>query len=228
MDHRHPVILQTLGHRAEIAVEPGHADMLEHADRHDAIILPPGFTIVAQFEPYLLVQIRSLGPRHGDRHLLGRQRNARHLCLGFARQMHRHATPAAADIQHTHAGRQIQLVGNMLLLRRLRLLQTHVRPSEIGTRILHVLVQEQPIQTLRQVVMVRHMLTRRLERMRRHHGLHAVQKGGEPVILRHMPQIGADQHHERPQIAALDRHPAVSPCLAQAKIGIDADALRRG
>ena len=51
-------------------------------------------------------------------------------------------------------GFDAQLGGDMALLGELRLLERHVGPLEIGAGILHVLVEEEPVELARQVVVV--------------------------------------------------------------------------
>ena len=154
VQQRHAVRLQAARDRLEERPVITDADMLEHADRDDAIERAVHRAIVEQLEG-----TRSSSPSAAARaalpQLLGRQRDAGHARAVVARQRQRQAAPAAADVQHREirAGRA-ELGGDVPLLGRLRLFQRLVAAREVGARILPVAIQEQAVEPAVQVVVM--------------------------------------------------------------------------
>ncbi len=132
-------------------------DMLEHADRDDTVIRSDDIAVVGQRKPHPVGQARRLGPLPRQGQLLGGQRYPLDVGAGPGGDGQRHAPPAAADVQHPLPGSEVELGGDVALLGRLRLLQSHVRPLEIGAGILQVLIEEPAIEVERQVVVVRNV-----------------------------------------------------------------------
>ena len=97
------------------------------------------------------------GALGGDGVLLGRQRDAEHVDLEVLGEIEAEPAPARADVEHVLAGLDPQLGGDVALLGELRLLERHVRALEIGAGILHVLVEEEPVELAGQIVVVLHV-----------------------------------------------------------------------
>ena len=98
--------------------------------------------------------------------LLGRDVDRGDMRAGLARKMDGEAAPARADLRDGHAGLQLQLGRGVNELVALRLLQRFMFGiAEIGAGILHVLVEEEPIELGRYVVMMPRMLGRRADRI---------------------------------------------------------------
>ena len=145
VQQRHAVRLQAALHRLEEGLVIRHADMLEHADRDDAVELPLHRAIVASAR----ICTRSCSPAAAARACAAascslRERDAGDAGAEFPRQRQRHAAPAAADVEHRQIRPvELQLGGDMALLGDLRLFQRLVAAREIGAGILPVAVQEQ-------------------------------------------------------------------------------------
>lgn len=143
VQQHHPVRLQQRGAFVEEGAVLGDADMLEHADRDDAVEPLRQVAVVAQLDMDVVVQplrARSLG-----RHLmlLGGKGDAEHIGLERPGDVDRQPAPAAADVQHVMPGLDAQLCRDVPFLDQLRLFERHVGALEIGAGILHVLVEEQ-------------------------------------------------------------------------------------
>ena len=70
------------------------------------------------------------------------------------------AAPSASDVENLETGLEQQLGGNVLLLGKLRLLQRRVGVLKIGAGVLQVGIQEQPIDTIVDVVVVNRVAPR--------------------------------------------------------------------
>src|SRR5690606_32482085 len=108
---------------------------------------PLEVAVVAQLEAGAARQAGFPGPLVGNTVLLLRQRHAEDLRLDLPGEIEAEAAPAAADVENGKTGRlQPHLRGDVALLRLLRLVERRVRSLEIGTGILHVLVEEEPVE----------------------------------------------------------------------------------
>ncbi|MNE07697.1 hypothetical protein D3C80_1003270 [compost metagenome] len=226
MDHRHPVVVQQPGDPVEVLLIIGRADVLEHADRDDAVEGLVQVAIVLQPE---LGPVRQAARRRafvGRAVLFGRQGDAgdSRSALGHRQAQ---AAPAAADVQRALSRRQQQLVDQPPLLGDLGLIQGRVRRLEEGAGILQVLVQKQPIEVDRQVIVVVD-----------------VAAGVQPVVglLRAAPealqqgqlsgarpdrQLRRGQLQEVVDVAVLDPERPVHIGLAQRQVGIGGDGQGR-
>ena len=128
------------------------ADMLEHADRHDAVETLGNVAVVLDLEMHMVVEALGLRALGRDRMLFGRERHAEHLGLEGLGEVEPEPAPARADVEHALARLHLQLGGDMALLGGLRLLERHVGPFEIGAGILHVVVEEELVELAREIV----------------------------------------------------------------------------
>ena len=87
--------------------------------------------------------------------LLARQGHPEDFGAADAREIKRHAAPAAADVENRLARRNRELGGDMALLGLLRGVEPGERRLEIGAGILQVVVEEQPVEPRVEVVMMR-------------------------------------------------------------------------
>ena len=95
-----------------------------------------------------------------DLELFLRQGHTEHVDTAGAVEIKRHPTPAAADVQHALAGFQVKLGGDMRLLVNLRLFQTVRRIGEVGAAILHVGIEEEPVEIIAEIIMMRDVALR--------------------------------------------------------------------
>src|SRR3546814_2956564 len=75
------------------------ADMLEHADRDDAVELPGEGAIIDKLELHPVGNVRLGGAALGHGGLLLRQGDAQHVHIGDAVEVERKPAPAAADVE---------------------------------------------------------------------------------------------------------------------------------
>ena len=127
-------------------------EMLDQADAGDPVELPFDVAIILELELHPVRDAQFGGALVGKFDLVGRQRDAEHVDIVMAVQIEREPAPAAADVEHLHAGLQVQLGGDMRFLVELRLLEAVLGIAEIGAGILAVLVEEQLVEAAGEVV----------------------------------------------------------------------------
>src|SRR5216684_590786 len=133
----------------------GDADMLEHADRNDAVV-PAGFpAIVEQLEAHLVgnAAFERAAARHGM--LLLGQGDAGHVDTELLAEKEAHAAPTRADVEHALAGLQQELGRDVALLVELGLFQRLLARLEIGAGILAVAVEEEIVELVLEIVVMR-------------------------------------------------------------------------
>src|SRR4029077_5273790 len=154
VQERDAVVGEKLCAFAEKNVVEADADMLEHADRHDAVEAAVDVAIILKPEAGIARQAALERPVLGALILLLRQRDAGHLGVGNFREIERQTAPAATDVEHLGAGRDAQLRRQMALLGQLRVVERLVARFEIGAAILLVAVEEEPVQPAVEVVVM--------------------------------------------------------------------------
>src|SRR5690554_8197848 len=120
--------------------------MLEHADRNDAVEWTLEITVIGHLEAGAIAQLAIGGALIGDRVLLGRQGDTKQIDVEVSGNIEPHAAPAAADIKYLLTRFQRELRGNMALLGKLRLFERGFGRRVIGTGILQVVIQEEPVE----------------------------------------------------------------------------------
>ena len=119
--------------------------------------------VVLQPEADAVGEAGGFGALGGDAVLLLAEGDAGDVGAADPREVERHAAPAAADVEDARAGADQQLGGDQPLLGELRLVERHVGALEVGAGILHVAVEEEPVEPLVEVVVVRDVGARRLD-----------------------------------------------------------------
>ena len=223
VQHHDAVVLQQLLHLAEVLDVVGDADMLEHADRDDAVVAVGLLAIVEQLEAHPVGEAALQRAAARDVVLLLRQGDAGHVDAVLLAEEQAHAAPARADVEHLLAGHQQHLRGDVLLLVELGLLERLVAVLEVGAGILPVAVEEEIVELAVEVVVVRHVALRLADR----------------IVLfdpadRPLPEIGpaderrgVDRRHVAAQeieqvvdVAVLDRQLAVHVGFAEGEAGM--------
>ena len=151
-----PSLVSKLANLGEEAPVMGDADMLEHADRDDAVELPVDLAIVAELEADARRTGRSARARSSATlrcSSLDSVTPVTSTCGGLG-EIERKSAPAGADVEDLHAGCEHELGGEVALLGGLRLLERHVRLLEIGAGILAVAVEEELVEAAVEVVVV--------------------------------------------------------------------------
>ena len=106
-----------------------------------------------------------IGPLRCESQLLLGQGDACDMNVEVLREVDRHAAPAAADVEHALAGLQVKLGGDMAKLVLLGFLDRVRGRAEIGAGIIHAAVEEEAVELIRQVVVMRHIALRLDERV---------------------------------------------------------------
>ena len=140
---------------AEVPGELRQADMLEHPDRGDRVVgAVPNVPVVLEAD---LDAVGQAGLGHGLRRPLGlppRDRDADRGDAAVARGMKDHPAPPASHVEQAHAGPQVQLPADQLVLGGLSLLERHGRVGPYGARVSHRGAQDEPEERVRHVVVV--------------------------------------------------------------------------
>ena len=149
------VIGEQIADLAEIGVEMADADMLHHANRNHPVEAAFQRAIVEFAELDQTLDAGGRGVLARDTELLGRDVDRGHPRPGCGGDVDGEGAPAGADLGHRHAGRRPQLGCRTLQLLQLRLFQCiGGRVFEDRAGIVQAVVEEQPIELGRDVVMV--------------------------------------------------------------------------
>ena len=210
------------------------ADMFEHADRNDAIEVAGAGggqrAIVDQLEANHI----------GD--AIGRRLRLRIFQLflgqgdaGYVRprdlvDVPRHATPAAADIEHALSRLEIELGGDMGELGLLRGIEAHRRIGEIGAGILAVGIEEQLVKPVVEIIMVGDVALRAVAQIDLPQPPRdpRVPPQREPHRVVTVPaQVEGDEIEQATDIAGLDHQPSIHIGFRRAQRRVDRDGARR-
>ncbi len=134
------------------------ADMLEHADADDRVE-PAGnvgeaLAVVLQKKLDTILQPAFTRALLRDLELLHRQRDADAVRAVVLGQVHRQAAPATADVEHTRAGAQVELGGDVRALGLLCRLERVARIAEVATGVVQVAVEEAPVDGVVDIVVM--------------------------------------------------------------------------
>ena len=160
MQQKTPSSLEKLRALAEESVVEADADMLEHADRHDAIERTLDIAVVDQPEHRVLRAAAFARPLLRARELFLREGDAGHLRARDFGEIERQAAPAAADVEHLGAGLDAELRGEMPLLGKLSVVERLLGGFEIGAAVLLVRVEEELVKPAVEIVVMRHIAPR--------------------------------------------------------------------
>ena len=116
--------------------------------------LPGDLAVVLQAEAHPVGEPGGRGALGGDAVLLLAEGDAGDVGAADAGEVERHAAPAAADVEDAGAGADQELGGDQPLLGELGLVERHAGALEEGAGILHVAVEEEPVEPLVEVVVV--------------------------------------------------------------------------
>ncbi len=155
MEQHHPIIFEQVPDFGEELVVSVRPDVLEHADRDDAVEGPAHVAIVlqAKFDPVREARLaRAIGR---DSELLLGQGDAGDLGAGDAGEIEPETSKPAANVKRGCAVVRQQLGGDVALLCGLRVLERLAGIFEISAGILAVGIEEQTIEALIQVVVDR-------------------------------------------------------------------------
>ena len=139
-----------------------------------------------------------------QRVLLLRQRHAGDVDVLDRREIEREVAPARADIEHLEARLEAELCRDEAQLVALRLLERVGVVDEIGAGVLHALVEEEPVEVVAEVVVVRDVGLRLADLVRLLEALEAARDPPQHLLQR----IGAERqpvHREQRQEVAQAR-----------------------
>ncbi len=124
-----PSSVKQVAHLLEELAIVADADMLEHADRNDAVVAGREMAVVLEQEPRPVGDALLAGARVRDLVLLFRQRHAGDVDIGMIGEIEREPAPARADVEQLLARRERQLGGEMPLLGELRIFERRLGQS---------------------------------------------------------------------------------------------------
>ena len=153
LDHRPAAVCQQLPDLAEIGRPVLLADRLDHLDGDDAVERAGAVAIVFQFDPDAVCQALAFGGLARVGQLLGRKRDALHVCTGCRQPVGQRA-PAAADFEHPLPGLRRQEFGDASKLVLLCLLQRLTGCPVEGGRIGHARIEPQAIEFVAEIVVI--------------------------------------------------------------------------
>ena len=148
---------RSCGAFAEIGVVEADADVLEHADRDDAVEAAANVAVILEPEACLLGLPALQGSFGRARVLLLRQRDAGDARLGGLGEVEGEAAPAASDIKHRRPGGDAQLRGEVTPLGELGVVERLTLGLEIGAAVLLIGVEEELVEPPVEIVVVRHV-----------------------------------------------------------------------
>jgi hypothetical protein len=128
------------------------ADMLEHANGGDLVVLARYGAVVLQLDEDPVVQPEPPDLLAREIELSLRERDAVSLDPVMERRVADEAAPAAADVEKALAGLQAQLAADHVELGGLRVLQRGAPAREVSAGIDHLGVEEEGVEGIRQVV----------------------------------------------------------------------------
>ena len=218
MQQHDAVVGQKLLHLGEVFDVVRRADMLEHADRDDAIVAAVLLAIVEQLEAHPVgdAAFQGSAARHGV--LLLGERDAGHVDAVLLAQEQAQPAPARADVEHLLAGLKQHLGRNVLLLEELRLLERLVAVLEVGAGVLPVAIEEEVVELVLEIVVVGHVALSPADRI-------VLLQQPEPALQRVGPphhgrgfecrHVAADEVEQLVDVAVFDGQRAVHVGFAQ-------------
>ncbi len=141
---------------SEVRVEHPAADVLEHADAHERV---PGpvlrhLAVIERQHPAGLRQAGDLDALVGQLHLRPAQGDAGGVNAVLPGRVQDEAAPAAADVEEALPGLQAQLAADEVQLAELRRLEVGSAIGEVPAGVDHPAVEEEPVEVVRDIVMV--------------------------------------------------------------------------
>src|SRR5439155_10656103 len=136
---------------AEVTAEVADADVLEHADARDLVVLHVvgQIEIVPQLDSHAILQSPGSDLRGNEVTLIGRKRNTGRFDAVVLRSPEDQAAPPAADVKQRLAGRQAELAADVVELVLLRVVERVALGAEIRARIDHPRVEPKPVERVR-------------------------------------------------------------------------------
>src|SRR5690606_34237408 len=113
--HRHAVVIEQLVDSPEESSVVVYADVLEHADRHDAVERARHLAVILQREFYDGGEPLLARTLLRDSELLGAERHSLHSAAGVGREPEPQSAPARANVENSMARAQRHLGGEMHL-----------------------------------------------------------------------------------------------------------------
>ena len=131
-----------------------HADVLQHAHRHESIELAANVAVIVLDELHLRVQaFRPCAFARVSDLLFGYVVGLHH-CAIVLGHVQRQSAPAAARFEHRFAGRKAQLAAHIVELGLLRLLQPQRGVGEIGAGVHHLAIEPELVEIVADIVMM--------------------------------------------------------------------------
>src|SRR6202167_4532115 len=154
VQNKDAIIAENVCALAKVRVVKSDADVLEHADRNDAIKPAGDVAIVLEAKDGVVGSALFQRPLAGAGVLFARKSDAGRAGAGHAGEIKRHSTPTTADVEHIGAGLNEKLGGKVTLLGELRVVERRIRRIKIGAAILLVGVEKERVEPTVQIIMM--------------------------------------------------------------------------
>ncbi len=230
MQRRRPVAAYGMNEPASVAAEHAirnaaerrivlHAHVLEHAHRHERVVVTGDVPIVL----FDVFDLRSHAFAHGAlarvQHLLVRNIEGTHFHTVVLRHVQGETAPAEARFDNGLTGAQLQLAAHVIELGDLRFVERGVRGGVIRARVGHRAAEPERIELVANVVVVMDVFTRTGQRVPTQ-AMRAAQNGAERAhslgLRRRRAIHGLDELDE----LALDGDASFAVCIAKADVRI--------
>src|SRR6516164_1508957 len=202
-------------------------DVLEHADRHEGIVLSADVAVVILDVLDLPCESLACRPLPRPHDLLMRDVEGAHPHAVAARHVHGEHAPAAPGLDYAFAGPQAQLATNVVHLRQLRLIERGLRHRVVRTGIGHGGTEPQLVERVADVVFVMDVVSRPRERV----GMSPVQNTGYALGKRAAPAgatpARAVHGFQEPRQVPFDGERAVAVGITEAQRDIANDPEQR-
>ena len=203
-----------------------HADVLEHADRDELVVVARDVAIVVLDELDLVRQALLLGALLRVRDLLARDVERAHLHAVVTRHVQRQRTPAATRLDDALAAVQANLAADVIHLGDLRLVERRRRRRKVRARVRHRRAEPERIELVADVVVMMNVLARAVQRVARPTMAPLREAARERHRLR--GSASADvQLLDHAQDAAVHVDPAGAVQLAELQVRVGAQAQQR-
>src|SRR5262249_7262524 len=116
MDQGDAIVGEQIAYPAAVGAVVVHADMFEHAHRHDALEATYGLAVGPEFEAHGAAQPLLCGTLAGNLELFVAQRNSFHVAMGHLGEIECKAAPARPDVEDALPRLYGELGGQMALL----------------------------------------------------------------------------------------------------------------
>src|SRR5215831_14720230 len=136
------------------------ADVLEHSDRHEGVVLTGDVAVIVLDVLETIGEALACRPLACPANLLVRDVEGAHAYAVMARHVHRQHPPATSGLDHALAGPEAKLAAHVVHLRDLRLIERGGRLGVVRTGVRHGRAEPQLVERVADVVVVMDVVPR--------------------------------------------------------------------